>query len=85
VKKKDVKVNIDGNFVSISAKTEQKKEKKENGRVVCSECSQGSSYRSFTLDHNVNEDKSQARFDDGILELTLPKINGAGAKQLKIK
>lgn len=85
VKKGDVKVQVDGNLVSISAETKQKKEKKEEGRVVCSECSQGSSYRSFTLDSNVNEAKSQAKFEDGILELTLPKKNGAGAKQLKIK
>ena len=85
VKKEDVKVNIDGNFVSISAETLQKKEKKKNGKVVCSECSQGSSYRSFTFDSNVNEAKSQAKFENGMLELTLHKKNGAGAKQLKIK
>ena len=85
VKKEDVKVQVDGNVVSISAETKQKKEKKEKGRVVCSECSQGSSYRSFTLDSNVDEAKSQAKFEDGMLELTLPKKNGAGAKQLKIK
>ena len=85
VKKEDVKVQVDGNVVSISAETKQKKEKKENGKVVCSECSQGSSYRSFTLGCNVDEAKSQAKFEDGMLELVLPKKNGAGAKQLKIK
>ena len=85
VKKEDVKVNVDGNVVSISAETKKKKEKKENGRVVCSECCQGSSYRSFALDSNVDESKSQAKFEDGMLELILPKKNGAGAKQLKIK
>lgn len=85
VKKEDVKVQVDGNVVSISAETKQKKEKKENGKVVCSECSQGSSYRSFTLGCNVDEAKSQAKFENGMLELVLPKKNGAGAKQLRIK
>jgi len=85
VKKEDIKVNVDGNLVSISAETKQKKEKKEGGKVVCSECCQGSSYRSFTLDCNVNEAKAQAKFENGMLELILPKKNGAGAKQLKIK
>jgi HSP20 family molecular chaperone IbpA len=42
-----------------------------NGRVV--------------LDCNVDEAKSQAKFEDGMLELVLPKKNGVGAKQLKIK
>ncbi len=73
VKKKDVKFRVDGNVVSISAETEQKKEKKEDGRVVCSECSQGSSYRSFTPDCNVDEAKSQAKFEGGMLKLALPR------------
>ena len=85
VKKEDVKVQIDGNLVSISAETKQKKEDKEGKRVVCRECCQGSTYRSFTLDCNVNEAKAQAKFENGMLELILPKKNGAGAKQLKIK
>jgi HSP20 family protein len=85
VKKEDIKVQVDGNLVSISAETKQKKEKKEGGKVVCSECCQGSSYRSFTLDCNVNEAKAQAKFENGMLELILPKKNGATAKQLKIK
>ncbi len=85
VKKEDVKVQVDGNLVSISAETKQKKEKKEGGKVVCSECCQGSSYRSFTLDCNVDEAKAQAKYENGMLELVLPKKNGAGAKQLKIK
>ncbi|MCJ7721903.1 Hsp20/alpha crystallin family protein [Candidatus Bathyarchaeota archaeon] len=82
VKKKDVKFRVDGNVVSISAETEQKK---EGGGVVCSECSQGSSYRSFTPDCNVDEAKSQAKFEGGMLKLVLPKKNGASAKQIRIK
>jgi len=42
VKKEDIKAQVNGNVVSISAETKQKKEtkeKKEEGRVICSECS----------------------------------------------
>ncbi len=85
VKKEDVKVQVDGNLVSISAETKQKKEDKEGKRVVCRECYQGSTYRSFTLDCNVDEAKAQAKFENGMLELILPKKNGATSKQLKIK
>ncbi len=85
VKKEDVKVQVDGNLVSISAETHQKKEDKEGKRVVFSECYQGSSYRSFTLDSNVDEAKAQAKYENGMLKLILPKKNGVIAKQLEIK
>lgn len=84
-KKEDVKVQVDGNRVSISAETRQEKEEKEGDKVICRECYQGSSYRSFTLDSDVDEAKAQAKYDNGVLELTLPKKNGSNAKQLQIK
>jgi HSP20 family protein len=85
MKKEDVKVQVDGNRVSISAETKQEKEEKEGERVICRERYQGSSYRSFTLGSDVDESKSQAKFENGVLELTLPKKNGKTAKQLDIK
>ena len=85
MKKEDVKVEVDGNRVSISAETKQEKEEKEGERVICRERYQGSSYRSFTLSSDVDESKAQAKFENGVLELTLPKKNGKTAKQLDIK
>ncbi|MEQ1743140.1 MAG: Hsp20/alpha crystallin family protein [Candidatus Nitrotoga sp.] len=85
MKKEDVKVQVDGNRVSISAETKQEKEEKEGERVICRERYQGSSYRSFTLSSDVDESKAQAKFENGVLELTLPKKNGKTSKQLEIK
>ncbi|MCX7184707.1 MAG: Hsp20/alpha crystallin family protein [Nitrosospira sp.] len=85
VKKEDIKVQVDGNRVSISAESKQEKEEKEGERVICRECRQGSSYRSFTLDSEVDESQAQAKYENGMLELTLPKKNGSAAKQLEIK
>lgn len=76
VKKEDVMILVKGDLVSISAEIKQEKEKKENERVICRECYQGSSNRSFILGHNVNETKAQARCENGILHLILPKRNG---------
>jgi HSP20 family protein len=86
-KKEDVKVHLDGNRVSISAETKQEKEEKEKEgeRVIYSECSQGSSYRSLTLECDVDESKSQAKFENGVLVLTLPKKNMSTSKQIEIK
>jgi len=85
MKKEDVKVQVDGNRVSISAETKQEKEEKEGDRVICRELYQGSSYRNFTLSGDVDESRAQAKFENGVLELTLPKKNGKTAKQLEIK
>jgi HSP20 family protein len=85
VKKEDIKVNVDGNRVSISAESKQEKEEKKGDKVICRECYQGAVYRSFTLENKVDESKAQAKFENGVLELTLPKKNGNGAKQVQIK
>jgi HSP20 family protein len=84
VKKEDIKVNVDGNRVSISAESKQDKEEKKDDKVIWRECSQEASYRSFMLDSDVDETRAEARYDNGILELNLPKKNGRAARQLKV-
>ncbi|MFZ5698010.1 MAG: Hsp20/alpha crystallin family protein [Pseudomonadota bacterium] len=73
MKKEDIKVTADGNQVSISAEINRAKEDKQNGRVLHSERYYGCLYRTFTLAQPVQEDKIQATYKDGILELLLPK------------
>ena len=63
----------------------QKKEEKEGERIICRECYQGSSYRSFTLDSDVDETKAEAKYENGVLELILPKKNGKTSRQIEIK
>ena len=84
VKKEDIKVKVDGNVVTISVEMQQEKEKKNGDKMLCRECFNGSSYRSFTLASNVNEEKTQAKYENGVLELTLPKKNGSILKEITI-
>lgn len=84
VKKEDIHVAIDGNMVSISAEVKQEKEIKEGEKMVRCERSYGKAMRSFRLDQEVNQDKAQAKYADGVLELTLPKKNGSARKELAI-
>lgn len=85
VNKEDIKVQVDGNRVSINAETKKEKEEKEGERVICRERYQGSSYRSFTLDSDVDEASTSAKYENGVLELILPKKNGKNFKQIEIK
>ncbi|SDA28734.1 heat shock protein Hsp20 [Nitrosospira sp. Nsp18] len=85
VKKEDVKVQVEGNRVSISCETRQEKEEKEGERVICRECHQGSSYRSFTLGSDVDDTKAEAKYENGTLELTLPKKEGKTSRRIEVK
>lgn len=84
VKKDDIHITIDGNLVSISAEVKQEKEVKEGEKIIRCERCYGKSMRSFRLDQEVDQDKAQAKYTDGVLELTLPKKNGISHKELTV-
>jgi HSP20 family protein len=83
VRKEDIKVNIDGNQVSISAETSSQNEH-EGATTICSERSWGQFYRSFTLPQAVDDGQATAAFKDGVLELELPKKAGGNGRPLAI-
>jgi len=85
VKKDDIKISIDGNTVSIRAEMKEEKQEKMSGNVMRSERYYGEQYRSFSLPQDVDESKAQARYEDGVLTLDLPKKAGAGGKQITIQ
>lgn len=85
VNRDDIKVAIDGNRVSISAELRQEHEDGEAGKAVRNERLYGQQYRSFSLPQEVDDSNSQARYVDGVLQLTLQKKAGTGGKQLQIQ
>jgi HSP20 family protein len=84
VSKDDIKIEIDGNRISISAEVKEEKEEKDNGKVVRSERYYGQQYRSFTLPQDVDDEKAEAKYQDGVLRLSLPKKPGSGGKKLAV-
>ncbi len=84
-KKEDVNVTIDGNQVAISAETHSRREQKEGEKLLRSECSYGKAYRAFTLAQEVDEATAEAKYVDGVLELTLPKKATTSAKRLMVQ
>ena len=85
VNKEDVQIEIDGNQVSISAEVKKEKEEKKGEMTLRSERYYGKQYRSFTLSHDIDEAKAEAKYNNGVLELTLPKKAGTRTKQLKVQ
>ena len=85
VKKEDINVTIDGDTVAIGAEVRQEKEVKNGDRVLRSERYHGKVYRAFTLGQAVDEGGTGARYENGVLELTLPKKAAAQAKRVTIQ
>ena len=85
VKKEDIHVSIEGNQVGISAEVKNEKEVKEGEKVLRSERYYGKVSRAFTLGQDVDEAESQARYNDGILELVLKKKVASSARRLTIQ
>ena len=85
VKKEDIHVTIDGAQVTLEAQVKQEKEASKDERVLHTERVFGKVSRSFTLPQEVDEAKAEAKFRDGVLELTLPKKAAAQRKQISIQ
>ena len=85
VNKEDIHVVVDGNQVSISAEIKQEKEVKEGERVLRSERYFGKVSRSFQLGQEIDDAKAAAKFNEGVLELTLPKRAASPNKRLTVE
>ena len=71
-KKEDFKITVDKNILTVSfEKNEENKE--ENRQFIKREFITQSFKRSFTLDEKINADDINAKYENGILFLTLPK------------
>lgn len=73
VDKKDIDISVTANTVTIKGKTSHE-EKEEKGDFYRCEISRGSYARTLSLPADVDEDKAKAKFKNGILELTIPKV-----------
>jgi len=85
VKKEDIEVTIDGAQVTLAAEVKREREVEKDERVLHTERTYGKVSRSFTLPQEVDETKAEAKFRDGVLELTLPKKSAAQKKQISIQ
>ena len=85
VKKEDIQVTIDGAEVTLAAEIKREREVANDERVLHTERTFGKVSRSFSLPQEVDEAKAEAKFRDGVLELTLPKKAAAARKQVTIQ
>jgi HSP20 family protein len=84
VEKKDLDVSITDNTVTIKA-ISSTEEKEEKGDYYRCEISRGSFARTIALPSNVESDKAVASFKEGILELTLPKVEKSQRRRINVE
>jgi HSP20 family protein len=85
VNKQDIHVQVEGNRVSLSAEVRQEDRLTEGEKVLRSERCVGSVARSFQLPEDIDNAAAKARYDNGVLTLTLPKRLAAAGQKLTIE
>jgi HSP20 family protein len=83
VSKEDIKVDVAGNAVTISAELKRDSEQKDGKSLRC-ERYFGQQTRSFTVANDIDDAKVEARYADGVLILTLPKMPGKASTRVAI-
>ena len=83
VKPKDVKISLENNLLSIRGEKKQESEQTTD-RVHRYERAYGTYERTFTLPSTVDADRIQARYDNGILTVTIPKVERARPREIPV-
>ena len=85
VKKDDINISIDADQVVITAESKNEREVKDGERVLRTERYYGKLQRAFQLGQAVDENAANAKYADGMLEVTLPKKAAVQAKRITIQ
>jgi HSP20 family protein len=85
VAKEDIQVTIEEDVVTLRAEVKQLDEQRDGQRLLRSERYYGAITRAFQLPQRVDKDASKARYDNGVLRLTLPKRAASTGQRLAIE
>ena len=85
VAKEDIHVSIDGNVVTLRAEIKQQDSQSQDEKVLRTERYYGAVSRSFQLPQDIDQNQAKAKYDNGVLSLTLPKKAAGGSQRLAIE
>ena len=84
LKKEDINLSVEGSVLTITGERKSE-EKKENGHFYRCERLYGRFERSIDVGTIIDQSKVQAKYRDGVLNITIPKTNGSQKKQIHIE
>jgi len=85
VSKEEIHVSVDGNVVTLRAEVKQEDSQGSDEKVLRSERYFGAVSRSFQLPMDIDQTQAKAKYDNGVLTLTLPKKLANGSQRLTIE
>ena len=85
VGKEDIHVSIDGSVVTLRAEVKQQDRATSGEKVLRTERYYGAVARSFQLAADIDNEKSKAKYENGVLTLTLPKKLALAGQRLNIE
>lgn len=84
VKKEDLEVSVTDQAITIRTSTKEEKKEEEKGKYFRREIAQGQFQRTVSLPENVDGEKANASFKDGILKVTIPKTEKSKRRNIEI-
>ena len=81
----DVEISVHDGVLTIKAEVEHEEEQEEEGKYYLRERRSGSFHRAVRLPLEVNAEAAEATFNNGLLTLTLPKVEEAKPKKITVK
>ncbi len=84
-KEEDISVRVEDYILTIEGTASEENEEKKNRKYHIKEMSQQSFSRSISLPTKVNAEKAEASFENGMIKVTLPKMEEVKPKTITIK
>ncbi len=85
VKKEDIKIEVKGNTLLISSERQREMKEPNAESAIRHERVYGKFERTFELPNSINADKIEAHYDNGVLNVALPKAEGAKGRPVQIQ
>ncbi len=85
VRKEDIHVSVEGSIVTLRAEIRQEDRQTEDEKVLRTERYYGEVSRSFQLPADIDDAAAKAKYDNGVLLLTLPKKSSNAPQRLKVE
>lgn len=85
VAKEAIHVTVEGNVVTLRAEVKQEDRQADGEKVLRNERYFGALSRSFQMPVDIDDTAAKAKFDNGVLQLTLPKKVAAAGQRLNIE
>jgi HSP20 family protein len=83
LKKEDISINLEGDYLSISSEVKEEKEQKEGTKFLRKEFNYSSFKRQMKLPENINVEAISAKYENGVLFVEIPKVEAENTQLIK--